>query len=102
MFDRTGDAPPPCGAPLRVAFQVQSSKYPADSILLISPRNRLSWIFSDRILIMTWWSSDPKQSAMSPSMNQTVPVQVWATSRSAVWQPRPGRNPWEEAENVGS
>jgi hypothetical protein len=43
-----------------------------------------------------------KQSAMSVSTNQVVPVQVLATSRSAVWQPRPGRNPWERSENVGS
>jgi hypothetical protein len=39
---------------------------------------------------------------MSPSMNQVVPVQVLATSRNAVWQPRPGRNPWERSEKVGS
>ena len=35
-------------------------------------------------------------------MNQVVPVQVRATSRSAVWQPRPGRNPCDRSENVGS
>jgi hypothetical protein len=35
-------------------------------------------------------------------MNQVVPVQVLATSRSAVWQPFPGRNPWDRPENVGS
>ena len=35
-------------------------------------------------------------------MNQVVPVQVLATSRSAVWQPRPGRNPWDRSENCGS
>jgi hypothetical protein len=35
---------------------------------------------------------------MSPSMNQVVPVQVLATSRNAVWQPRPGRNPWDRSE----
>ena len=51
---------------------------------------------------MTSWSSDPKQSEMSPSMNQVVPVQVFATSRSAVWQPRPGRKPWDRSENRGS
>ena len=71
-------------------------------MLRTSRRNRLSWIFSARIEIMTSWSRLPKQSAMSPSMNQAVPVQVWATSRSAVWQPRPGRNPWDRSENVGS
>ena len=31
-------------------------------------------------------------------MNQIVPVQVLATSRSAVWQPRPGRKPWRAGE----
>jgi len=51
---------------------------------------------------MTEWSKLPKQSARSPSTNQLVPVQVWATSRNAVWQPRPGRKPWERSENVGS
>ena len=59
-------------------------------------------MFSARIVIMTSWSSDPKQSRMSPSMNQVVPFQVCSISVSAVWQPRPGRNPWEEAENRGS
>src|SRR5262249_40985689 len=43
-----------------------------------------------------------KQSAMSPSTNQVVPVQVTAALRSAVWQPRPGRNPCEWSENLGS
>jgi hypothetical protein len=62
----------------------------------------LSWIFSARIVSMTWWSSDPKQSEMSPSMNQTVPVQVWLISRNAVWQPFPLRNPCDRPENVGS
>jgi len=42
--------------------------------LRTSRRNRLSWILSDRVSIMRSWSSDPKQSAMSPSMNQAVPV----------------------------
>ena len=32
-----------------------------------------------------------KQREMSPSINQVVPVHVTATSRKAVWQPRPGR-----------
>jgi hypothetical protein len=68
----------------------------------ISRRNRLSWMFAASVVIMTWWSSDPKQSAMSPSMNQVVPVHVVATSRSAVWQPRRGRNPWDRSENCGS
>jgi hypothetical protein len=35
-------------------------------------------------------------------MNQAVAVQVVATSRNAVWQPRAGRNPWDRAENLGS
>ena len=34
---------------------------------------------------------DGKQREMSPSINQVVPVHVSATSRKAVWQPRPGR-----------
>ena len=43
-----------------------------------------------------------KQSEISASMNQVVPAQVFATSRSAVWQPRPGRNPCERSEKQGS
>ena len=43
-----------------------------------------------------------KQSEMSPSMNQWVPFQTSTTSLSAVWQPRPGRKPWERSENRGS
>ena len=35
-------------------------------------------------------------------MNQAVPVQVCCTSRSAVWQPRPGRKPWDRSEKIGS
>jgi hypothetical protein len=31
-------------------------------------------------------------------MNQRVPCQTSTTSPSAVWQPRPGRNPWERPE----
>jgi hypothetical protein len=53
MFERTGEAQPPCGAPLRVAFQTQSSRYPACSMFRNSRRNRLSWIFSARIESMT-------------------------------------------------
>lgn len=102
MLDRTGEATPPCGAPLSVAPHVQSSKYPAVSMLRTSRRNRLSWTLSANVWIMTSWSSDPKQSAMSPSTNQVVPAQVLATSRSAVWQPRLGRNPWDRSEKVGS
>src|SRR5690242_21950374 len=86
MLDKTGDATPPCGAPERVAFHCQSSRYPARSMFLISRRNLLSWIFSARILAITSWSKDPKQSEISPSINQVVPVQVSATSVSAVWQ----------------
>ena len=102
MLDRIGDATPPCGTPLSVAFQTQSSRYPAGSMFRTSRRNRLSWIFSPRLDSMTSWSRLPKQSARSPSMNQAVPVQVFATSVNAVWQPRPGRNPWERSEKVGS
>jgi hypothetical protein len=80
----------------------QSSRYPASSMFRSSRRNRLSWIFSARIDIMTSWSSDPKQSEISPSISQAVPVQVLATSRSAVWQPRAGRNPCDRSENWGS
>src|SRR3954467_4902011 len=36
-----------------------------------------------------------KQPLISPSMNHFAPVQVRLTSRKAVWQPRPGRNPCE-------
>ena len=102
MFERTGDTTPPCGAPLSVSWYFQSSRYPAFSICLMSRRNRLSWIFSDRILTITSWSKEPKQSEMSPSINHVVPVQVRSTSRSAVWHPLPGRNPCEWSENVGS
>ena len=84
MLDRIGEATPPCGVPLSVAFQVQSSRYPAVSMAHTSRRNRLSWIFSARIDSRTSWSRLPKQSEMSASMNQTVPAQVLATSRSAV------------------
>ena len=66
------------------AFHIQSSRYPALSIPLISRRNRLSWMFSARTDRMTSWSSDPKQSEMSPSMNQMVPFQVCWISVSAV------------------
>jgi hypothetical protein len=98
-----GVTTPPCGTPLSVAFHVQSSRYPASSSMLrISRRNRSSWIFSDRILTTTRWSKEPKQSEMSASMNHVVPVQVSATSRRAVWQPRPGRNPCDRPENIGS
>ena len=41
--------------------------------------------------------ADPKQSEMSPSMNQVVPVQVLRISRSAVWHPRPFRNPCDRS-----
>lgn len=51
---------------------------------------------------MTSWSRLPKQSAMSPSTNQDVPGQVLATSRSAVWQPFRGRNPWDLPEKTDS
>ncbi len=49
----------------------------------MSRRNRLSWIFSARIDSMTSWSKLPKQSEMSLSINQAVPVHVSATSLSA-------------------
>src|SRR5664279_3795713 len=100
MLERTGETVPPCGAPLSVAFHVQSSKYPAVSMLRISRRNRPSWIFSERILTIISWSKDPKQSEMSASMNQVVPLQVSATCRNAVWQPGPERNPCEWSETV--
>ena len=47
MLERTGDATPPWGTPLSVAPHLQSSRYPAVSMLRSSRRNRLSWIFSD-------------------------------------------------------
>ena len=34
-------------------------------------------------------------------MNHTVPVQASRTSRSAVWHPRPFRNPCDRSENDG-
>lgn len=43
-----------------------------------------------------------KQSAMSPSINQVVPVHRSATSLSAVWHPLPARKPCERSENRGS
>src|SRR5215470_13795171 len=76
MFDRIGLATPPCGAPLSVAFQRQSSRYPALRMWLISRSSRPSWIPWVRIDSMTWWSRLPKQSEMSPSMNQCVPFQT--------------------------
>src|SRR6266852_1838259 len=86
-----GETTPPCGTPLSVSWYFQSSRYPAFSMLRISRSNLLSWIFSDRILTIISWSKDPKQSEMSPSMNQVAPVQFTATSVNAVWQPLPGR-----------
>ena len=88
--------------PLSVSRYSQSSRYPAFSMFLMSRRNLLSWIFSARIETITWWSKDPKQPEMSPSMNQVVPDQTSSTSRSAVWHPQPGRKPWERPENCGS
>src|SRR4051812_36406880 len=91
MFERTGDTTPPCGQPLSVSRYCQSSRYPALSMLAIIRRNLLSWIFSARILTITSWFKDPKQSAISPSMNHTVPVQVWLISvgnRSIPWRLR--------------
>ena len=35
-------------------------------------------------------------------MNHVVPVQVSRISRSAVWHPRPFRNPCDWSENTGS
>jgi hypothetical protein len=49
----TGDAIPPCGAPLSVSCHRQSSKYPALSIRSISCRKRPSWIFSASVESMT-------------------------------------------------
>jgi hypothetical protein len=89
-------------APFGVSFHRQSSRYPASSMLRTRRRNRLSRIFSASAESMTEWSKLPKQSAISPSMNQVVPVQVLATSRSAVWHPRRGRKPCEQLENCGS
>ena len=73
MLDRTGEAIPPCGAPLSVACHRQSSRYPAESMLDTNRRNRPSWIFSASTDLMIEWPKDPKQSVMSPSMNHTVP-----------------------------
>ena len=47
-------------------------------------------------------TADPKQSEISPSTNQVVPVHVLWMSRSAVWHPRFFRNPWDHLENRGS
>src|SRR5579863_2775506 len=101
MFERTGETTPPCGAPESVACHSHSSRYPAWSMLRNSLRNRLSRIFSARLDSKTSWSSDPKQSDMSPSMNQVVPVHFLDTSVSAVWHPRPGRKPCDRPENCG-
>src|SRR5882724_2290795 len=40
MLERTGEAIPPCGTPLSVAPQVQSSRYPAVNMLRSSRRKR--------------------------------------------------------------
>src|ERR671915_1958814 len=101
MLDRIGEQTPPCGTPDSVSCHSQSSRYPAWSMLCTSRRNRLSWIFSARILIIVSWSKDPKQSEISPSINQVVPVQVSAILDNAVWQPRRGRKPCESSENWG-
>src|SRR6266704_3416132 len=49
MLDRIGLTTPPCGVPLRVALNFQSSRYPAVSRFSMSRMNRLSWIVSRRI-----------------------------------------------------
>src|SRR6266498_106406 len=60
MLLSTGDATPPCGQPLSVALNRQSSRYPALSMPSTSLRSRLSWIFSPNVDSMTWWSSESK------------------------------------------
>src|SRR5437870_7550474 len=56
MLERMGLTTPPCGVPLRVAWYVHSSRYPASNSPFISRRKRPSWIFSPRIDNMTEWS----------------------------------------------
>src|SRR2546421_5623467 len=102
MLDRIGETTPPCGAPLNVACHTQSSRYPALSMPLMSRRNLLSWIFVASVESITSWSRLPKQSEMSPSISQVVPVHVLTTSVNAVWQPRRGRNPCDRSEKDGS
>src|SRR3954447_7624352 len=76
MLDKIGETTPPCGAPEYVACHVKSSRYPARSMPATRPKNLPSWMFSARMSSMTSWSRLPKQSAISPSMNQVVPVHV--------------------------
>lgn len=66
----------PCGTPLSVLFSFQSSIYPASSSFLTRLMNRPSWMCSASAEMMRSWSREPKQSAMSPSMIQTVPCQI--------------------------
>jgi len=47
-----GVTTPPCGIPLCVEPHIQSSKYPAWSMLRTSLRNLLSWMFSASVSIM--------------------------------------------------
>src|SRR2546426_9474465 len=76
MLERMGLTTPPCGVPLRVAWYVHSSRYPASNSPFISRRKRPSWIFSPRIDNRTEWSKLSKHAAMSPSTNQVVPSHV--------------------------
>ena len=79
-----GDTTPPCGQPLSVSWYSQSSRYPALSMLADQPQKPVIVDFlpqdPDHYLVV----KVPKQSAMSPSMNHVVPVQVRSISRSAV------------------
>jgi len=68
---------PPCGVPLSVRLKRHSSRYPALRRFSISRRNRLSWIFSRMIVSMTSWSMLSKYAEISPSINHTVPFQLW-------------------------
>jgi hypothetical protein len=53
-------------------------------MFLMSRRNLLSWIFSARILAIISWSKDPKQSEISPSVNQVAPDQTSSIAQRGV------------------
>lgn len=66
---------PPCGVPLFVLWNLQSSIYPAFNNLRMSLRNLLSSIRFRKVAINTLWSMLSKNPLMSPSTNHFVPCE---------------------------
>ena len=89
---------PPCGAPLSVSRSIPSppgTRLSACSV--ISRRNRLSWIFSASIPRRISWSKLPEAVGDVSFDKPGGPGPgVWI-SRSAVWHPRPFRNPCDRS-----